>query len=208
MASYFDNFNRADGALGANWAKHASSPSGVIQVAGTRAAETTGSDYGVYYYVSQAATDDHFVQVTLRTIPTSTDKTIQIGLRAAIPSSGGWPDGYGYGADYNSGAAPNRHLFKFVSGSFSSILSGVTSPAYIAGEILRMEAEGSTIRCFVNGAHIAGSPTTDTSHSGSGKRYFYLVLRNGAVIDDFTAGDLEAPTTSQAFFPMSSFIVQ
>lgn len=186
MATYLDDFNRADGALGSNWILLGGT--GSIDIVGNKAQHNSGG-WAVYYYAGgTASTADQFVQVKVA----GTSGEIQIGLRAEIPSGTPWPNGYAAGVE-----SVSYYAFRYVGGSYiGQIINTVAT--FAAGNIIRMEAEGDTIRCFLNGSHVSGSPVTDPQPTLVGNRYFYIAMTAGSAIDDFSAGDLG---TAPSAFP-------
>lgn len=130
--TFQDDFNRADGSPGANW----------VQVSGTWAiisnqlsTGTTGS--GILLRAATAMlSNDHYAQVTIAaTTPVSHgiwcrgDNTLQTGY--AVRNNG-----------------TNWALFSVVGGSFTSI--GTYAAAAIAGDVVKIQAIGTSIKVFIN----------------------------------------------------------
>lgn len=174
-----DNFNRADETpLGAPWAELAGSTGDVNLV--SNAVQKSGSDGDLFVYYSGASTSaDQFSQATQVTGPTADDwgPAVRIGA-----------DGFsGY---VNVAFEDGEQIFKIVAGSFTQLL--LHNDPVANGDTVRIEAEGSSVRGFINGAPNTGSPVTDTSLTTAGNGPGLLFFTSGGAIDDWAGGDLAA----------------
>lgn len=176
MASFSDNFNRADSTdLGASWVE----VSGDWSIASNQL--SPGATGGTIILRAAGAMDssDHYAQVTI--------------AATGVASQGVWcrgnsniSNGYLW---RNNGSSWD--LFSVVGGSFTVI--GTYAVAAVAGDVAKVQAVGSTITAYVNGvqrvsvvntAVASGTSVGIRSDSTSGIRY-----------DDFSAADVVAGAT-------------
>lgn len=92
--------------------------------------------------------------------------------------------------------ATGEELAKHVAASYSSI-AVVTTSNIVAGDVVRVEAEGSTIRFKVNGVEVTGSPGTDTSLSSG--RWGVFMFAVDPRLDDWRGGDFAAEPAYQVY---------
>ena len=202
MASYSDNF-AGTGSLSASWVKYTAAGFGVIERVSDQGKNVSVSSWGLYIYNSAASTDDSYVQMAFKAT-NSGARACQLGVRVNSSSSGSWPDGYALHLNLASGS-PAWSVFMYSGGSYSGLVAGTTF-TYSAGDVMRLEAAGTTIRIKQNGSLLHSF--TNSTLSGSSNRKFYIAAIDDMPFDDFSAGDLSAPPVTQVFMPMSSFIVQ
>ena len=199
MSAYTDDFNRANGSLGANWTKVTSANiTGDVAIVSNEASGSVASQWGIYTYASSAATNDQYAQAVVPTVASGSQREVQLGVRVKLPVVGSyWPDGYFIGIQYTTSGA-SRYLFKYSGGNYSAITSA-SSPAFTAGETIRIEAQGSTIRYLLNGTAIFTQ--TDTTITGASERLLMMGIFGGsagpATLDDFSAGDIGAAPADQ-----------
>lgn len=184
--TYSDNFNRADATgLGASWGIVIGSGCDIVsnRARGTNAAAgSTRVRYG-----SDLSSSDNYSQCGLVTLPASDGTT---GVVARFPSSAD----SGYAWTYRSTTSPRRRLIKFVSATPTVLTSDNIAPG---ASTQKSEANGSSIKAYVDGAEVTGVATTDTSIS-AGLRCGILALQHTtlslrSVHDDFVMADLSAP---------------
>jgi len=180
MATYSDNFDRADSTNIGNWTEIADDWS----ISNNQLAPGI-STTGIVIYASPLDTDDHYAEIVM-----SNATATSMGIFARSDVSGNnfylWRSN---GTDWT--------LFHNIGGSFTSI--GTYSAALNNGDVARVECEGSTIRAYVNGVERVS--VTDTNiPTGT-----YVGIRSEASstarYDDFAAADLGgAPADTSAFF--------
>ena len=171
--SAFDSFNRANGAIGANWTVQ----NGGLNVSGN-AIVGTGStnNWGFYSAPTFSVTPDQFAEIS---------------LPAAVPAGGGAgpavrASGSGASAD-NYNCHPNNttlYLEKILNGA-STILSSVGN-ATAAGDVIRLEVSGNTINCYYNGV-LKLTATDNSLTTGSPGLETY---NTSAMLDNWTGGNL------------------
>lgn len=175
-----DNFNRPDSTdLGTTW----DVVPGVVNCQIVSNAVRASADNAVCEESYNGVTwpDDQYSQVTLTVIGADTYAGPLVRASAAD-----W-------TFYLSEAAPSEiRLFKTVSGTWTQI--GSFSGTVSSGDVIRLEAQGTTIRAFQNGTQRIS--TTDSSIS-SGRAGIHVMLEpsiplDRVVLDDWEGGDFGA----------------
>jgi hypothetical protein len=149
-----DNFNRANGPLGANWTPFSV---GGMSIVSDQATGTAGADSGDFWS-AQSFTSDQFSQITVTSTPMSGGQWIAAGVRV----QNGGQNGY-FGLYYWNSGSPELMLFKRSSGSWTELTDVATAPL-AAGAQLRLVAVGNTIAFQLNGVQQVG--TSDGTFTG------------------------------------------
>lgn len=178
MTTFTDDFNRADGSVGASWTQ----VSGTWTIASNRLSPGTTGTGLVLTAVTAMATNDNSAQATIAV--------------TAAASQGVWCRGNsGITQGYlwrNDGTTWT--LFSVLGGSFTSI--GTFAAAAVSGDVAKVQAVGSTIKGFVNGVQqVSVTNTVVTTGTSVGIR------SDGASAlryDDFTGADVTSGTTAVA----------
>jgi hypothetical protein len=166
-----DSFNRADGAMGANWAL------------------ITGTSALVISSNAVASPDANTNHMRNTTVSSSADTWTQAKMTVSGASMGvgarfpGTAVETGYIWRYNGS---DCQLFAVSAGSYSSIGSSYAA-VLAAGSILRIECQGTTIRGLVDGVVRATTTNSSVTTAGVG------TLRIGGTagrFDDFAMGSL------------------
>lgn len=174
MATFTDNFDRADNAtsLGANWTTHA----GTWGILTNQADSKGGSGNEARYSAGASDGGDHYTEA--RVYDTN------VGVSARHRDTGG--------RYYLAWRGANAiELLRSDDGTFASL--GSFTVALTAGDVIRIEAAGSTIKVFYNGVERISA--TDTNYPGTDafRRYggmrAFDVAKNA---DDWAFGDLGA----------------
>jgi hypothetical protein len=173
-----DTFTRSNGTLGANW----TDVIGVTQLFSNHAAgNSAGSRSGAIWNADVFA-NDQYSEVILGTA---------IGTSAYSGAMVRGTTGQFYGC-YTDTA--NAYLVAYYSGA-SHTLATHASPGYVVGDTLRLEASGTTLTCYRNGA---SSNTAADSHIASGSAGVYFYGNLGAVGDtNWTGGNLGGTTVQR-----------
>lgn len=178
MATFTDDFNRANGAPGANWVDS----SGLWTIVSNQLSSGTAGGTIIIRAATAMATNDNSAQVT-------------IAATGAV-SHGVWCRGNStFTSGYlwrNDGTSWN--LFSNVGGSFTSI--GSFAGAAVAGDVAKVQAAGSTIKGFVNGVQrVSVTDTAVTTGTSVGLR---AESSNLLRFDDFTGADVTSGVTGDA----------
>lgn len=148
-----DNFNRADGGLGANWTTQDNA--GVISSNTFLAA----GSFGYQFWNADAFPDNQYGQAFFGPGGAATQQYVGLTLRASGTGAGAY-DNYFIYAD-----AANIYIGKNVSGSFTLLQTITGEGASLT--TYKASIEGSTIKVYKSGVQI-GSDQVDATHtSGS-----------------------------------------
>lgn len=183
MASFSDNFNRADGALGSNWSTVTGRSA--LQIA-SNAVNAASVAWCAARVATGAATigNDQYAQATIANVGAFD----YVGVLVRVDGSG---NGYGVHIDGRSGIATNS-IFKMTAGGVTGYL-GTGSLTVSAGDVLRLEMSGSTLTLKKNGATV-DTATDATYASGQPGILSDYGNTNVGILDDFSGGDLASAT--------------
>ncbi len=166
--AFVDDFNRANGALGANW----SVLNGASLTVVSNEAASPDANTNHMKTVAVVSSSNMYAQATMKTSGAS------LGVGARFPSSASET---GYVWRYNG---TDCTLFVVSAGSFSSIGSAYTATLSV-GAVLRIEVEGTAIRGYVDGVLRASATNSTVTSGGNGS------LRIGGTagrLDDYSIG--------------------
>lgn len=180
-----DNFDRADaGTLGANWTKAGDQGGGDpdMSISSNQAATTLG--YGATYcmiYTGVACPDDHYSQVKLIN---------SLSVHAVAARVTGFDNCYLYGRGHGvwGGSTTVYRLWKVVAGTPTDL--GAGSIALAAGDDIKISAQGTTIKGFVNG--VEDISVTDSSLTGGDFGIYVFATSAAARFDDWEGGDFSS----------------
>lgn len=181
MASYTDDFNRADSTNIGNWTEVADNWSIISQ---QLAPGTTAT--GLAIYASPLSTNDHYAEIVLSN---ASGSSMGVFARSDVT-------GNNFYLWRNDGTTWN--LFYNIGGNFTSI--GSYAAAAANGDVARIQCVGSTIKGFVNGVERVS--VTDTQIPTG----LYGGVRSSASstarYDNFAAADVSSAPASDpgAFF--------
>jgi len=189
MASFTDDFNRADGALGSNWATVGTRSQPTIT--SNRFAVTSAPSVRAAAVATSAATftADHEATVTAAVLGSSDF----LGPAVRVDAT----NGTGYMIYTDGTNASSRRVYRFTNAGTTNI--GAVNISCVAGDTLTLRAEGSTITAYRNGVLV--DTITDATYSTGQPGIFYDRQNNGTSRgDDFTAQDIGgAPPSTPAF---------
>lgn len=178
-----DNFNRADGALGANWAGSVDNDLTIVSnaVRGVSAGANSTMmwnadtpDAAQYAQCKLAATGAG--QYAGPTVRTSATDFIMLDALGGSSYQIEWYNGGGY----------------TVIGSAYG-----TSPA--TNDILKITADGTTYKGYVNGVERISGTNTSAPSTGKGGLYVYGSSAS-SILDDFEVGNLAAGATGKPLY--------
>ena len=182
-----DNFNRANETpLASPWTRAGTGTA--FNLVSNALTKPTNPDDAYMYYSGAAATGDQFAQAKQVVKPTNNDWGPAVRVQGASGSA--TFAGYFFD-DYDGPGGPQigRHL----NGSFTAITSWGVSGNSVAGDILRIEATGSTIKAFVNGTQYQSSATDSLVTGGQPGIFWY---EPSGTLDDWSGGDLTTAKSS------------
>lgn len=178
MTTFTDDFNRANGAPGANWVD----ATGLWAIVSNQLSSGTVGGTIVIRAATAMATNDNSAQVTIAA-------TAAVSHGVWCRGNAGFTNGYLWRNDGSSWA-----LFSVVGGSFTSI--GSFAGAAVAGDVAKVQAVGSTIKAYVNGVQrVSVTDTGVTTGTSVGLR---AESTNSLRFDDFTAADVTSGVTGDA----------
>ena len=169
-----DNFNRADGALGSNWTV---ALGGFLIASNAVRANNAGDESGALWNADTFA-NDQYSQATYTL---------------------GWGDDIGVAVRVSGSGGSAKYYLLYIEGSngyFGKVFNGVYSEfAFLSGgfannDVIRIEAEGTTIRAKRNGTTV--SSTTDTTITTGAAGLSAYNSGGAARIDNWEGGNLGA----------------
>lgn len=178
MTTFTDDFNRSNGAPGANWVDG----TGLWTIVSNQLSSGAAGGTIVIRAATAMATNDNSAQVTI-----AATAAVSHGIWAR--GNTGFTQGYLWRNDGSSWT-----LFSVVGGSFTSI--GSFAAAAVAGDVVKVQAVGSTIKGFVNG--IARVTVTDTAVTTGTSVGLRAESTNSLRFDDFSAADVTSGVTGDA----------
>lgn len=168
-----DNFNRADGGLGANW----TSVSGTWSIVSNEVRLDASGSIS-YYSGAGAAPNDQYAQVVMGS---AVGNGADSGCGPAVRINGS--DLY-----FMAGGDTDTRVYKRISGGYTQL--GSTGPSVAPGDVLYLEVQGTTLIAKKNGSSICGSPITDNAiSSGNAGMWGYTDATFSDFVDDFEFGD-------------------
>ena len=174
-----DDFNRANGALGANWTANASQ-SAPLQVSGNRASEPVYQE-GQALYTGAAAGAAQFSELQ----QIGGLGVINLVVRARQYATAGAADGYeGQILDLN-GVNPAWRILRVDNTGEAVLAAGALS--YAAGDTFYFEAVGSVLTLKKNGLVLG---TASDATYASGDTGFGLYNRGSLLVDNWRGGDV------------------
>ncbi len=153
---YSDNFNRANGSLGANWTDMTVGGLAISNdnVVGTQAAGTSGD-----IYTGTTFGSDQSSQIQVTSTPIGAGQWIGPAVRA---QNGG--QSLYLGIYWGNNGNPELELFKLLNGAWTQLGSSFASGTLAAGSELTLSVTGSTLSFAENG--VVEITATDTSLTG------------------------------------------
>lgn len=178
MTTFTDDFNRSNGAPGANWVDG----TGLWVIASNQLASGSAGGTIVIRAATAMATNDNSAQVTIAA-------TAAVSHGIWCRGNAGFTSGYLFRNDGTSWV-----LFSVTGGSFTSI--GSYAAAAVASDVVKVQAVGSTIKGFVNGVQrVSVTDTAVTTGTSVGLR---AESTSSLKFDDFTAADVTSGVAGDA----------
>lgn len=187
-----DNFNRADGGLGANWTTITGK--GSPQVNNNVAVTTAVGTDSMARYSAISWPDNQYAQVKVSAVSSSASGTGPI-VRCATGAASFY---LAYVTGLSGGLATIK-LTKYTTGTGSDLVTATNQP-FAVNDVLRLEVSGNpaVLKVYRNGIVISALNFTDSSSPfTSGQPGFLAYVDAGAVTDssadDWEGGDLGTP---------------
>lgn len=182
-----DDFNRANGAIGANWTTQSPGYETPQIVSNALRDNSAGSGEGCAWYNAWSGAGggaDHYSQV--KVVAQDTNSSFAAHTRMSAGNMYYWI------MDTGSGGTRNYYFGKFVSSSYTDLATGST--AFANNDVIRCEAQGTTIRGKVNGSTIQ---TQTDSALASGSPGLQVGVQSGTplagnIVDDWEGGNFAA----------------
>ena len=194
VTSASDNFNRANGGLGANWT---ATSDGGMAIASQQLAGTTSALTGDIWSAN-TFTSDQYSQIQVTSTQLSGGQWIGAGVRL---QSGG-VNGY-VGIYYWNSGSPELELFKRTgTNGWTQLGSAVSSGALAAGTQLEVAAVGSTISFLQNG--VSRISVTDSSYTGGAPG---MLIFGGGTADNWSGGNAASYTVGGTVSGLSGTVV-
>lgn len=185
MTSFVDDFNRANGAPGVNWVD----ATGLWTIVSNQLSSGTAGGTIVIRAATAMATNDNSAQATIAS-------TGAVSHGVWCRGNTGFTQGYLWRNDGTSWV-----LFSNVGGTFTSI--GSFAGAAVAGDIAKVQAQGSTIKGFVNGVQRVS--VTDTAVATGTSVGLRAESTNALRFDDFTGADVSASGATKTPSTLSQY---
>lgn len=155
-----DNFNRADGTLGANWTTGSGTGhTDLLQIASNVVIAIANNNDCDSFWNPWTSGDDQYSQAEI----TASTTTAGAGYGPAVrrSSTAGTETFYRLVVD----ASGNYELGRFNANSFTSLRTGTVS--FVSGKKLGLAIQGSTLKIWYDGVQV-GTDFTDSSPIASG----------------------------------------
>lgn len=167
-----DDFNRADGGLGANWTVQTGSG---IAIVSNQAKTAVGSVDQFAFWNAASFAENQYSKVTVVQTPAS----IMVTVRAS-----------GTGGTFNAYWARPDGIHKHVNGSYTSLGDG--SVTVNTTDIFELRATGvnpTTLRRYVNGVAV-GTGVTDSDLDSGAAGIGFFKTGSDPIVDNWEGGDL------------------
>ena len=182
-----DTFNRANSTdLGPSWDPGYTDqfgPNTNLQIVGNRVRTTTTTGDATETYTGVALAANQWAQFTLTTANGSSVMAPRVLLRFSGPGAKS-----GYEFSIGRGVGFTSRISRWNNGVFTSLVQENATP-WAANDILRAEAEGTTLRLYRNNVLVL-STTDATLANGRAGITIYAATIADVELDDFSAGSL------------------
>lgn len=185
MASYSDPFTGSSASLGANWTQITGATFGNYLNSNKAYPSNSTGSHGSYWNAGAFA-NDQYSEIVVGQTPGGTFDSLGLAVRISAAGENYY---------YTWNPLGKIEIWKNVGGTFSAVDQTVTSTVQ-AGDVLRLEAEGTTLRVIHNGSTIITKTDTSLS-SGSAGIYGYCNLYTDCSADSWAGGDLGAAPAGQ-----------
>jgi hypothetical protein len=182
VASFFDNFNRANGALGANWV---TLTAGAPTIASNQVVGGTTSTMS--RWVTATPTDDQFAMATY------IGGGLNLGVVVAAPATTAGASVASSGTWYvfrQAGSGAGIQIIQKDTGATTSTTLASSGTSLVAGDVIRLTYIGGVLTGYVNNVQaLTVTPTTPiTGQRYTGFAHNSTTQSGVTLIDDWSAG--------------------
>lgn len=181
-----DNFNRADGALGANWSEAATAYTDNQPVIASNEAKSggEGSYDNASFWNANSFANDQYSKATISVLPSSGTSLMGTIVRANATD-------YCF-CQYKRDSSSNKsRIYWFNAGAYTAIALQNTT-TFASGDTIEIEVEGTTYTMFKNGVSILSGANGSAPASGSAGITLYDLDER---LDDWEGGDMVSAST-------------
>lgn len=181
-----DDFNRADGGLGANWSEAATAytDNQPVIVSNEVKSGGEGSYDNASYWNANSFANDQYAKARISALPASGTSLMGVMVR-------------GNGTDYcfnqykrDSGSNKSR-IYWFNAGAYTAIALQNTT-TFATNDTIELEVEGTTYTMYKNGVSILSGSNASAPSSGSAGLTVYDLDER---LDDWEGGDMVSAST-------------
>lgn len=182
-----DNFNRADGGLGANWTTANSKEDPAIVSNQVQDSSNTGTTNAGAFWSANTWPDDQYSQIQIVAALNNNNNRAGLLLRQASGAN----TFYDFLIRGPLGATANFQLLKTVAGSTTLLSSGTVT--FNANSYARAEVRGRDLAFYIDGILQSSLSVSDTAIA-NGSAGFQVRVENGgalsnAIVDNWEGGD-------------------
>lgn len=176
-----DNFNRANGAIGANWTESGGGNDGLNISSNQVASANEGAYDNAMFWNANSFNNNQYSKCTLKTIGSGNYAGPIVRANASDFVN----------AQCREGDAPEVNLYWYNGGAYTNIATQ-TSFAWAADDVMILDAEGSDFSFFVDDVEIIGGTNSSAPASGACGLSMYTTTTR---LDDWEGGNIIAGTS-------------
>ncbi len=180
-----DNFNRANGTLGSDWAQ-LNTNDGELEIISNAVHAPYSNMVYARWVGAGTFDDDQYAEVVMSGFASNNDR-LGVAVRCSADTNA-TRDAYLFYV-HDNGGTPAWRLDKVVNGTTTNLAN--STAAFVATDLLSMEVEGTTIRVYRNSTQL-GSDVTDSALATGKPGVCGYQSGGGLRLDDWTGGDITA----------------
>lgn len=182
-----DDFNRSNEALeaSADWTQVAADANISADVVSNRMRVTSSGGFQIARYTYDITpANDQYLEFIWRDTNVTGSFIFDFFVRLSVSGT----QFTGYGVQYGRGGTPYMQIKRWTNDGETDLGASYAPGALADGAVIRLEAEGTTIRLLINGSEVRS--VTDSNHT-AGKSGFRIIMDSGIMeLDDWETGDL------------------
>ena len=205
-AAFTDDFNRADGGIGADWTKVSNDSNPVFTITSNQLAVQGSTGVAYYTYdAGQAATDAQYCEIEVADLGYN-QFAPQVRMLNSLANGSGYQ---AYWQGHTDNIARIRYTNTAAAPSRTTLTSDTSATGVADLPVIRIEVDGSALSWWHDGTELTGIATTDTTYPGastrrSGGLYLFAV---GIHVDNWAFGDLGIASQDITTTPIASTAV-